>query len=30
MHYIKAKLQERERKTGAEVLGINMEIKDKI
>lgn len=29
MHFIKAKLQERERKTGAEVLGINMEIKDK-
>lgn len=30
MHFIRAKLQERERKTGAEVLGINMEIKDKI
>ena len=30
MHFVKGKLQEREMKTSAEVLGINMEIKDKI
>ncbi len=30
MHWVKAKLTERERKTGAEVIGINMEIKDKM
>jgi hypothetical protein len=30
MHWVQAKLTERERKTGAEVIGINMEIKDKM
>ena len=30
LHFVRAKLKEREMKTSAEVLGINMEIKDKI
>ena len=30
MEFVKAKLDERERKAGVDVLGINMEIKDKM